>query len=112
MIAGWGLHWGVVAAMIAVIFGYVLLSRHIWGLNIRLAGEAPRAARFAGVNPERLVLMCLGISGALAGLAGLFEVAGQRGRSALISTWAMGLRRSSWRFWAGCIRWVFCWRAC
>ena len=80
LIAGWGLHWGVVAAMIAVIFAYILLSRHILGLNIRLAGEAPRAARFAGVNPERLVLLCLGISGALAGLAGLFEVAGPAGQ--------------------------------
>ncbi len=80
LIAGWGMHWGVVAAFIAVIFAYVLLSRHILGLNIRLAGEAPRAARFAGVNPERLVLLCLGISGALAGLAGLFEVAGPAGQ--------------------------------
>ena len=80
LIAGWGLHWGVVAALIAVIFAYILLSRHILGLNIRLAGEAPRAARFAGVNPERLVLLCLGISGALAGLAGLFEVAGPAGQ--------------------------------
>ena len=80
LIAGWGLHWGVVAALIAVIFAYILLSRHILGLNIRLAGEAPRAARFAGVNPERLVLLCLGMSGALAGLAGLFEVAGPAGQ--------------------------------
>ncbi len=80
LIAGWGLHWGVVAALIAVIFAYILLSRHILGLNIRLAGESPRAARFAGVNPERLVLLCLGISGALAGLAGLFEVAGPAGQ--------------------------------
>jgi simple sugar transport system permease protein len=80
LIAGWGLHWGVVAAMIAVIFAYILLSRHILGLNIRLAGEAPRAARFAGVNPQRLVLLCLGISGGLAGLAGLFEVAGPAGQ--------------------------------
>ena len=80
LIAVSGMHWGVVAAFIAVIFAYVLLSRHILGLNIRLAGEAPRAARFAGVNPARLVLLCLGISGALAGLAGLFEVAGPAGQ--------------------------------
>ncbi|NNL72779.1 MAG: ABC transporter permease, partial [Silicimonas sp.] len=76
LIAGWGMHWGVVAAFIAVIFGYILLSRHIMGFNIRLAGQSPRAARFAGVNPTRLVLFCLGLSGALAGLAGMFEVAG------------------------------------
>jgi general nucleoside transport system permease protein len=77
---GSGMHWGVVAAFIAVIFAYVLLSRHIMGFNIRLAGASPRAARFAGVKPERLILFCLGLSGAFAGLAGMFEVAGPAGQ--------------------------------
>ncbi|SEM01289.1 nucleoside ABC transporter membrane protein [Roseovarius azorensis] len=80
LIAGTGMHWGVVAALIAVILAYILLSRHILGYHIRLMGQAPRAARFAGVRPARLVLFCLGASGALAGLAGLFEVAGPAGQ--------------------------------
>lgn len=80
LIAGTGMHWGVVAAFIAVIAAYVLLARHIMGFNIRLAGEAPRAARFSGVSPARLILFCLGVSGALAGMAGLFEVAGPAGQ--------------------------------
>ena len=80
LIAGTGMHWGVLFAFIAVIFAYVLLNRHILGFNIRLTGEAPRAARFAGVNPKLLILFCLGTSGALAGLAGLFEVAGPSGQ--------------------------------
>jgi len=75
-----GMHWGVVAAFIAVIFAYILLNRHMLGFHIRLTGEAPRAARFAGVNPSRLILFCLGASGALAGLAGLFEVSGPAGQ--------------------------------
>lgn len=75
-----GLHWGMAFAFIAVIFSYILLNRHILGFNIRLTGEAPRAARFAGVNPTRLILFCLGTSGALAGLAGLFEVTGPSGQ--------------------------------
>ncbi|HAV07921.1 MAG TPA: sugar ABC transporter permease [Rhodobacteraceae bacterium] len=74
-----GLHWGVLMALGAVIAAYVLLSRHILGFQIQLAGQAPRAARFAGVNPTRLTLFCLGTSGALAGLAGLFEVSGPAG---------------------------------
>ena len=78
--AGSGMHWGVVAAFIAVIFAYVLLARHRLGFAIRVTGEAPRAARFAGVNPTRLILFCMGLSGALAGLAGLFEVAGPAGQ--------------------------------
>ena len=66
IIAGTGLHWGVAAAFIAVILAYILLNKHILGFNIRLTGEAPRAARFGGVNPTRLTLLCMGISGALA----------------------------------------------
>ena len=80
LIAGSGVHWGVVAALIAVIFAYVILSRHLFGFHVRLAGQAPRAARFAGVSPAGMVLTCMGISGALAGLAGLFEVAGPAGQ--------------------------------
>ena len=80
LIAGTGMHWGVVAALIAVIFTYILMQRHIAGFRIRVAGEAPRAARFAGVVPARLVIFCLGLSGALAGLAGLFEVSGPSGQ--------------------------------
>ncbi len=77
---GTGIHWGVIAAFIAVIAAYVLLNRHILGYQIKLAGQAPRAARFAGVNPTRLIILCMGVSGALAGMAGLFEVAGPAGQ--------------------------------
>ena len=80
LIAGTGVHWGVVAAAVAVMVATVVFSRHILGYQIRLAGEAPRAAAFSGVRPGRLVLICMGISGALAGLAGLFEVAGPAGQ--------------------------------
>lgn len=80
LIAGSGMHWGVVTAMIAVIFAYVLLARHRLGFAIRVTGQAPRAARFAGIHPARLILFCLGTSGLLAGLAGLFEVSGPAGQ--------------------------------
>ena len=80
LVKGTGLHWGVVAAFVAVIFAYILLQKHLLGFQIRLAGQAPRAARFAGVNPRRLIVTCLGLSGALAGLAGVFEVTGPAGK--------------------------------
>ena len=80
LIAGTGAHWGVVAAAAAVLATWFLMSRHIRGFHIRAAGTAPRAARFAGVKPETLVAFCLGLSGALAGMAGLFEVAGPAGQ--------------------------------
>ena len=80
LIAGSGLHWGGVAALVVGVVAWVLLSRHIIGFQIKLAGQAPRAARFHGVNPNRLIMLCMGISGALAGLAGLFEVTGPAGK--------------------------------
>ncbi|EAR50446.1 sugar ABC transporter, permease protein [Oceanicola granulosus HTCC2516] len=75
-----GMHWGVITAFLAVILAYVVMSRHILGFQIRLAGQSPRAAAFSGVNPGGLVLICLGTSGALAGLAGMFEVSGPAGQ--------------------------------
>ncbi len=80
LIVGTGMHWGVVAAFLAVIGAYILLAKHVLGYQIRLTGAAPRAARFAGVNPGSLILTCMGISGALAGLAGLFELTGPAGQ--------------------------------
>lgn len=80
LIAGSGLHWGGVAAIVAIVLVYVLMSRHHLGFQIRLAGQAERAAKFAGVRVGILVSVCLGISGALAGLAGLFELTGPAGQ--------------------------------
>jgi len=75
-----GIHWGVIAALAAPTAAYVLLNRHILGYRIRLLGQAPRAARFAGVRPNALIVACLGISGGLAGVAGMFEVSGPMGQ--------------------------------
>jgi ABC-type uncharacterized transport system permease subunit len=80
IISNTGMHWGVVAAFVAVIVAYVILRRHLLGFQITVSGQAPRAARFAGVNAGAMAAVCLGISGALAGLAGLFEVAGPAGQ--------------------------------
>ena len=74
------MHWGVIAALIAVIFAYVTLARHIFGFQVKLTGQSPRAAAFSGVNPSWMILICMGISGALAGLAGIFEVSGPAGQ--------------------------------
>jgi ABC-type uncharacterized transport system permease subunit len=48
LIAGTGMHWGVVAAFIAVIFAYVLLHRHILG-----SGQADRAGAARGALRRR-----------------------------------------------------------
>jgi ABC-type uncharacterized transport system permease subunit len=71
---------GSAIAMIVVIVAAILMARSLKGFEIRLVGEAPRAARFAGFNEKRLTWTVFAISGALAGLAGIIEVAGTMGQ--------------------------------
>ncbi|MDO9413490.1 MAG: ABC transporter permease [Pseudolabrys sp.] len=73
------IHWGALAALIVVALATVMLGRTIKGFEIRVVGAAPRAARFAGFNSKKLVVFTFAVSGALAGLAGIIEVAGPVG---------------------------------
>lgn len=65
--------------MILVIAWYVL-SRTATGLRLRAVGLSPHAARFAGIRVERSLLRVALVSGAIAGIAGVSEVAGIQGR--------------------------------
>jgi general nucleoside transport system permease protein len=73
------LHLGSLIALAVVAVATVLLGRTIKGFEIRVVGAAPRAARFAGFDADKLVVLTFAISGALAGLAGIIEVAGPVG---------------------------------
>ena len=67
------------AAMAAV--GVHLLLRHTRaGYALRAVGFSPEAARYAGMAPRRVVLGSMALSGALAGLVGVNEIAGVHGR--------------------------------
>ncbi len=79
LIDGGRLHLGALIALVVVAAATVLLGRTIKGFEIRVVGAAPRAARFGGFNSDRLILLTFAISGALAGLAGIIEVAGPVG---------------------------------
>jgi len=79
LIEGGRLHAGSIIALVVVMLATVLLGRMIMGFEIRLVGAAPRAARFSGFNADRLVIFTFAVSGALAGLAGIIEVAGPIG---------------------------------
>lgn len=73
---GSNLHLGIIVALLVAIGGWILLTRTSLGLGIRLSGQAPRAADFAGYDAGGLTWFCLLLSGGLAGLAGTFEVSG------------------------------------
>ncbi len=79
LIPGSRVHAGALIALLVVGLGAVVLGRTIMGFEVRLLGAAPRAARFSGFDPDKLVLLTFAISGALAGLAGIIEVAGPVG---------------------------------
>ncbi|UCC77867.1 MAG: ABC transporter permease [Anaerolineales bacterium] len=55
---------------------YVLIHRTKWGFEIRVTGENPEAARYAGMDYLKTALLVMVFSGGLAGLAGVGEVAG------------------------------------
>lgn len=76
LMEGGRLNLGTPVMLIVVILAAVLAARTLKGFEIRLVGEAPRAARFAGFDAKRLTWTVFAISGALAGLAGVLEAAG------------------------------------
>jgi simple sugar transport system permease protein len=80
VLAGTRLHLGVIVALLVAVTGWVLMTRTIIGFQIRVVGQAPAAAAFAGFNRKRIIWVSMLTSGGLAGLAGLFEVAGPIGQ--------------------------------
>ncbi|MFD0674300.1 ABC transporter permease [Cohnella sp. GCM10027633] len=69
-------HWGMFFAILAVIFFYAFLWRTKQGYELRVVGSNPDAALYAGINVNRGVVKAMFISGALAGLGGVFQVLG------------------------------------
>lgn len=72
--ADYRFHWGVVLGVLMAFVVYWLLFKTTIGFEIRTVGQNPSAARYAGIAVERVVVLTMAISGALAGLAGAVEV--------------------------------------
>lgn len=75
----WGfgrVHAGLLIALVAALLIWLLLSRTRWGYEIRVIGENPNAARYAGISLTRNFLLVMVLSGGLAALAGYGQVAG------------------------------------
>jgi len=73
---GLTLHLGLAFAIVAAIVMWWVIYRSRWGYEVRLTGDNPRAARYAGINIARNTVLVLMVSGAMAGLAGVSEIAG------------------------------------
>lgn len=69
-------HLGFLLVLVVMAVAWFVLSRTVTGLELRAAGLSPRGAAFAGIDVPRMLLGAALVSGAIAGLAGVSEVAG------------------------------------
>jgi ABC-type uncharacterized transport system permease subunit len=70
------LHAGLFLAILSAIGIWWFLWKTTIGFELRMVGANPNAAKYAGVNITRSIILSMAISGALAGLAGTVEVLG------------------------------------
>jgi ABC-type uncharacterized transport system permease subunit len=78
-----GLHWGVVLAFLAAVAVWYFLWKTTWGFEIRTVGANASAAKYAGINVARNIILAMALSGMLAGLGGAVQVSGVNYRSTL-----------------------------
>jgi ABC-type uncharacterized transport system permease subunit len=69
-------HLGLLFALVAAVVVWLILRHSRWGYEIRLIGDNPRAAEYAGIRIARYTVLVMMFSGALAGLAGMSEISG------------------------------------
>ena len=74
--SGLTLHLGLLFGPIAAVIVWFILRRSKWGYEIRLTGDNPKAARYAGIDIARNTIWVMMLSGALAGLAGMAQIGG------------------------------------
>lgn len=73
---GLRVHWGFVLALFVAFIVWWLLNKTTLGFEIRTVGANPDAAKYAGINVKRTIVLTMALSGLLAGLAGAIEVTG------------------------------------
>lgn len=69
-------HAGLILGIVAAVILWFIVYRSRWGYEIRLIGDNPSAAKYAGISITRNTIWVMMLSGALAGLGGMSEVAG------------------------------------
>ncbi|MDB5613381.1 MAG: transporter permease, partial [Devosia sp.] len=69
-------HLGVPIAVLVGLVAWFVMSKSVFGYRMRVVGAAPHAARYGGFSENRTIWLAMLVSGGLAGLAGVLEVAG------------------------------------
>ncbi len=73
------LHMGFLIALGAAVLAWAIMRFTVWGYEIRAVGYNAAAAAFSGIGVNRTVVLTALLSGGLAGIAGVGEVAGTKG---------------------------------
>ena len=76
IIDGFRIHWGFVLALLIAFLVWWILNKTTLGFEIRTVGANPDAAKYAGMNVKKVIIITMALSGALAGMAGSLEVTG------------------------------------
>lgn len=84
------LHAGFLLALLAIVFVWWFLFKTTWGFEIRTVGASPSAARYAGMSVGRNFVLAMGMSGALAAMAGIGIVLGRPSEYALKAAFSSG----------------------
>ena len=74
------LNLSVVLALMAAVAVYLFLWHTRYGYHLRAVGSSPSAAEYAGVQSKHQIVVAMAISGALAGMVGMNEIAGVNGK--------------------------------
>ena len=90
-IAGWlgiemsstPLNLSILWAAICCVFVWIFIWRTRWGYAIRAVGLSPKAAVYAGISPQRVILISMCLSGALAAGVALNQIIGYHHRMLL-----------------------------
>jgi len=72
---------GIIVAILIAILVYVVLEKTTFGFELKACGFNKNAAKYAGINENKNIVLAMMISGALAGLAGAFNYMGATGLS-------------------------------
>jgi simple sugar transport system permease protein len=75
-------------ALLALVIYWFITSRTTFGYEIRVIGQNPKAAKYAGIPTGRNIIMVMALAGAVAGLAGAMRVMGQFPYQLIGSTFA------------------------
>ncbi len=76
ILSGLTTHMGLLFAVSAAVILWWVINKSRWGYEIRLIGDNPEAAKYAGINIAKNVILVMLVSGGLAGLAGMSEISG------------------------------------